>query len=378
MPEVTTHTMASHSFDPAGRSFLVTGGAGFIGSHIVRRLVTGGARVRVLDLLTTGRRENLADVIDQVELFEGDVSDMATVRQAIAGVDYALHLAALVSVPESIEQPDRNFTVNLVGTHNVLRAACDAAVRRVVFSSSCAVYGDQAAPHHENLLPRPLSPYAAAKLAGEQLCHSFTHVYGLPTVCLRYFNVFGPYQNPYGGYAAAIPQFVTALLDGKQPRIFGDGRQSRDFVYVANVVEANLLACGAEAVIGGVFNIGTGHETSLLELLAILNDLTGQAIEPVFAPARIGDIRRSYSHIARAATALGYQPAIGLAEGLRETVGWYCNGGAGSWDQAEQKATMARQTRQTAPLAPGPLPHRLERSNRLSSWLWHLANNMLK
>lgn len=378
MPEATTHTTASPSFDLAGRSCLVTGGAGFIGSHIVRRLVTGGARVRVLDLLTTGRRENLADLIDQVELFEGDVSDRATVRQAIAGVDYVLHLAALVSVPESIDHPDRNFTVNLVGTHNVLRAARDAAVRRVVFSSSCAVYGDQAAPHHESLLPRPLSPYAAAKLAGEQLCHSFTHVYGLPTVCLRYFNVFGPYQNPYGGYAAAIPQFVTALLDGKQPRIFGDGCQSRDFVYVANVVEANLLACGAESAVGGVFNIGTGHETSLLELLAILGDLTGQAIEPVFSSPRVGDIRRSYSNIARAATALGYQPTIGLTEGLRETVAWYCNSRDGSWNQVERKATTVRRTRRVAPLAPGVLPQGLEKNSRLNSWLWHLADNMLK
>ena len=309
--------------DLAGRSFLVTGGAGFIGSHIVRRLVAGGAHVRVLDAFTTGRRENLAEVRDRIDLLEGDISDMALVRQASAGAEYVLHLAALVSVPESVDRPERNFEVNLAGTHNLLLAARDAGVRRLVFSSSCAVYGDHAAPHHEELAPRALSPYAAAKLSGEQLCRSFTHVYGLPTVCLRYFNVFGPGQNPRGGYAAAIPQFITALIEGRRPRIYGDGRQSRDFVYIANVVDANMLACGVEAAVGGVFNIGTGRETNLLELLEVLGERASQAVEPEFAPPRAGDIRRSYGDITRATTVLGYRPTIDLATGLRETFDWY-------------------------------------------------------
>jgi nucleoside-diphosphate-sugar epimerase len=317
------------SFDPKGHSFLVTGGAGFIGSHIVRRLAGAGARVRVLDNFTTGRRANLADVADRIELIEGDIVDAAALRRAIDGVAYVLHLAALVSVPESVERPERNFDVNLLGMHNLLLAARDAQVQRVVFSSSCAIYGDHAAPHHEELAPRSLSPYAAAKHSGEQLCRSFTHVYGLPTVCLRYFNVFGPYQNPHGGYAAAIPQFITALIEGRRPTIYGDGRQSRDFIYIANVVDANLLACGAEAAIGGVFNIGAGSETDLLELLSILSGLAGRTVEPAFAPARVGDIRRSYGDITRATATLGYRPRVGLAEGLRETFAWYREHGAG-------------------------------------------------
>ncbi len=323
MSTTTTPTNSIQVFDPAGRSFLVTGGAGFIGSHLVHRLVANGARVRVLDQFSSGRRENLANLMDRIELYEGDISDMAAVREAITGVEYVLHLAALVSVPESIERPERNFAVNLIGTHNILLAARDAGVRRVVFSSSCAVYGDHAPPHHEELMPRSLSPYAAAKLGAEQLCRSFTHVYGLPTVCLRYFNVFGPRQDPHSGYAAAIPLFISTLLNGRQPRIFGDGRQSRDFVYVGNVVDANLLACGVEAAVGGVFNIGTGHETNLLELLGILGNLVGQTVEPAFEPPRLGDIRHSYGDITRAATVLGYQPNISLTDGMRETVAWY-------------------------------------------------------
>jgi nucleoside-diphosphate-sugar epimerase len=319
------------SFDPAGRSFLVTGGAGFIGSHIVRRLAGAGAQVRVLDNFVTGRLANLAGVAGSVDLIEGDVVDMGAVRRAVDGVEYILHLAALASVPESVEHPDRNFEVNFRGTHNLLIAARDARVQRVVFSSSAAVYGDHAAPHHEELAPRALSPYAAAKHSGEQLCRSFTHVYGLPTVCLRYFNVFGPRQNPRSGYAAAIPIFITALLEGKRPTIYGDGRQSRDFVYVGNVVDANLLACEAEAAIGGVFNVAAGGETDLLMLLEILSELAGRTVEPAFAPARLGDIRRSYASVERAAETLGFRPRVGLAEGLRETFAWYREHGMNFW-----------------------------------------------
>lgn len=310
-------------FNPAEHTFLVTGGAGFIGSHIVRRLLDAGARVRVLDAFTTGRRENLADLRDRIELIEGDIADVSTVRRAVAGAEYVLHLAALVSVPESVEWPDRNFDANLTGMHNLLLAAREADVRRLVFSSSCAVYGDHAPPHHEELAPRACSPYAAAKHSGEQLCRAFTHVYGLPTVCLRYFNVFGPGQNPRGGYAAAIPQFILALLNGATPQIYGDGRQSRDFVYVGNVVDANLLACGVDEAVGGVFNIGAGRETSLLELLDILGEYAGRTVTPEFAPPRAGDIRRSYGDITRAKTVLGYRPAVDLPTGLRATFDWY-------------------------------------------------------
>jgi nucleoside-diphosphate-sugar epimerase len=319
------------SFDPAGRSFLVTGGAGFIGSHIVRRLAGAGARVRVLDNFVTGRLANLAGVAGSVELIEGDIADMGVVRRSVDGVDYLLHLAALASVPESVEHPERNFEVNFRGTHNLLIAARDAQIQRFVFSSSAAVYGDHAAPHHEELAPRALSPYAAAKQSGEQLCRSFSHVYGLPTVCLRYFNVFGPRQNPRSGYAAAIPIFMTALIEGKRPTIYGDGRQSRDFVYVGNVVDANLLACGAEAAIGGVFNVAAGGETDLLALLGILSELAGRTVEPIFAPPRVGDIRRSYADISRAIATLGFSTRVGLAEGLRETFAWYREHGMSFW-----------------------------------------------
>lgn len=314
---------ATPAFDLARRRFLVTGGAGFIGSHIVRSLIDRGAQVRVLDLLSSGRRENLAGVADRVDLMVGDVADPATVRAAVDGAEYVLHLAALVSVPESVERPERNFEVNLAGTQHVLMAARAAGVRRVVFSSTCAVYGDHAPPHHEQLAPRACSPYAAAKLGGEQLCRAFSQVYGLPTVCLRYFNVFGPGQNPRGGYAAAIPLFISALLAGQQPQIFGDGLQTRDFVYVANVVQANLLACVSDQAVGEVFNIGTGQQTSLRELLGLLAGMVGRTVAPAYRAERAGDIRHSYGDISHAAARLGYQPRVGLAEGLRETLAWY-------------------------------------------------------
>ena len=304
-------------------TFLVTGGAGFIGSHIVRRLVHNGAHVRVLDLLTSGRRENLADVIDRIDLIVGDICDPDTVRGAVKGVDHVLHLAALASVSQSIDDPDLNFRVNLGGTHTLLMAARDARVRRFVFSSSAAVYGHHPAPHHEGLAPHALSPYAAAKLGSELLCQAFTHSYGLPTVCLRYFNVFGPRQNPNSDYAAVIPIFITRVLNGQRPRIYGDGLQSRDFVYVENVVEANLRACESDAANGGVFNIGAGRETNLLELLRIITEVVGQSIEPEFAPPRPGEVRHSFSDISRAGTVLGYRVAVDLAEGLRQTIDWY-------------------------------------------------------
>ena len=319
------------TFNPANRSFLVTGGAGFIGSHIVKRLVGEGAHVRVLDLLTTGRRENLAEVSEDIDLIVGDIGDAGTVERAIEGIEFIFHLAALVSVAESVDCPEQSFETNIAGTHNLLLAARRAGVRRLVFSTSCAVYGDQPPPHHEGLAARALSPYAAAKLSGEQLCRSFTHVYSLPTVCLRYFNVFGPRQDPSGGYAAAIPKFISRLIKQEQPTIYGDGYQSRDFVYVANVVEANLQACSEDQAIGGIFNVGTGEETNLFELLAVLEEVIGVQVEPIFAPPRPGDIRRSYGDISLARQALKYQPKVNLKKGLMETVTWYHEFGASYW-----------------------------------------------
>lgn len=319
------------TFSPEGRSFLVTGGAGFIGSHIVQRLVTEGGRVRVLDLFTTGRRENLSEVKDKIELIEGDVSNLATVQQAVEGIEFVFHLAALVSVPESVEHPERSFESNIQGTHNLLLAARQSGVRRLVFSSSSAVYGDQPAPHHEGMAPKALSPYAAAKLSGEQLCRSFTHVYGLPTVCLRYFNVFGPRQDPRGGYAAAIPKFITRLINGVPPMIYGDGHQSRDFIYVTNVVQANLQACNLENAHGEIFNIGAGKETNLLELVDVLEEIIGFKVKPAYGPPRSGDIIRSYSDISRARQVLGYQPLDDLENGLRKTVAWYRENRSGLW-----------------------------------------------
>lgn len=313
------------------RSILVTGGAGFIGSHIVRRLVQHGAKVRVLDALTTGRSANLASVASDIEFVQGDVADMDTVRGAMRGIEYVFHLAALVSVPESVEQPERNFAANILGTQNMLLAAREAQVGRFVFTSTCAVYGNHAPPHHEALAPQSLSPYAAAKHTGEQLCRAYQHVYGLPTVALRYFNVFGPGQNPRGGYAAAIPLFIDALIHKRRPTIFGDGRQSRDFVFVENIVDANLLACQNDAAVGEVFNIGTGRETSLLELLDMLGRAAGEQADPIFAPPRAGDVRHSHGDITRAREVLGYRPTLDLADALATTFAWYRDESPAQW-----------------------------------------------
>lgn len=309
--------------DLRGRSFLVTGGAGFIGSHTVRRLVAGGARVRVLDLFTGGNRENLADVIDKIDLVEGDVSDMATVRRAVLGMSYVIHLAALVSDRESVARPERNFETNIIGTHNLLIASRDMDVQRFVYGSSCAVYGEQRPPHHEGLSPQILSPYAASKLCGEQLCRLFTYVYGLPTISLRYYNVFGPFQSTYGSYAAEIPQLIGQLLEGKEPVVYGNGHQTRDFIYIDNVVHANLLACSPAAPMGETFNIGSGQEVSRSELVEILSNLVDRPAELQFARPRSVEVRRSYGSIARAEKKLSYRVIVGLREGLRKTVAWY-------------------------------------------------------
>jgi UDP-glucose 4-epimerase len=300
---------------------LVTGGAGFIGSHLVARLVELGAAVRVLDNFSSGRWENLAAVRGQVELIEGDVRDEATVRRAVAGVDVVYHQAALPSVPRSIADPRSTFDTNVTGTLNLLLAARDANCRRVVFASSSSVYGDTPVlPKHEEMTPRPLSPYAISKLSGEQLCTVFTTVYGLETVALRYFNVFGPRQDPASPYAAVIPKFLDALARGDRPVVYGDGLQSRDFTYVDNVVAANIGAAMATEVAGQVFNIASGRSVTLLAMLESMAQLVGVPLRVRHEPPRPGDIRDSLADISVARAALGYEVDVPFEVGLERTV----------------------------------------------------------
>ncbi len=304
--------------------YLVTGGAGFIGSHIVEELVRRGEQVRVLDNLSTGRRENIAPFVEQIELLVGDLCEIGVVRRAVEGVDYVLHQGALPSVPRSVANPIASNAANVVGTLNLLVAARDAGVKRVVYASSSSVYGDTPElPKVETMKPAPRSPYAVSKLAAEHYCRVFTQVYGLETVSLRYFNVFGPRQDPHSQYAAVIPIFINALLKGRAPVIYGDGRQSRDFTYVANNVAANLLACTAPGAAGQVFNIACGKRYDLLQLLELLRKYTGVEIAPLHDAPRPGDVRHSLADISRAAEVLGYHPVVGFEEGLRRTVEWY-------------------------------------------------------
>jgi len=306
------------------RTCLVTGGAGFIGSHIVEALVGRGDKVRVLDNLSTGHKANLAPWLDKVELIEGDVTDRAAVGRAVEGVEVVFHQAALASVPRSVARPLDTNAACVTGTLNVLDAARQANVRRVVYAGSSSAYGNQPVPEkHEQLLPKPLSPYAAAKLAAEYYCQAFTATYGLETVTIRYFNVFGPRQDPNSEYSAVIPRFVTAMLKGTRPTVYGDGGQSRDFTYVANVVHGNLLAADAEGAAGRVFNVACGGSISLLELLSNLNRLLGTAVEPIFEPARAGDVRDSLADISAARDVLKYAPQINFEEGLRRSIEYY-------------------------------------------------------
>jgi UDP-glucose 4-epimerase len=305
--------------------YLVTGGAGFIGSNIVTELVERGARVRVLDNFSTGRRENLASFLETIDLIEGSLEDLPAVCRAVEGVDYVLHQAALPSVARSIDDPAATHAVNATGTLHLLIAARDAGVKRVVYASSSSIYGDSPTlPKQEDMVPRPKSPYAVSKLAGEQYCRSFAHVYGLETVCLRYFNVFGPRQDPTSQYSAVIPLFITAILQGKIPTIYGDGGQSRDFSYVSNVVQANLLAAAAPGdAVGRTFNVAYGERYTLLDLIAALNDILGTDVEPIHAAPRPGDVRHSLADVSAAREALGYVPEVDFYEGLRRTVAWY-------------------------------------------------------
>lgn len=305
----------------ATRMALVTGGAGFIGSHLVTRLLELGTMVRVFDNFSSGRSENLAAVREQVEVINGDLLDQNAVERAVSGVEVVFHLAALPSVPRSIASPRPTIDTNVTGTLNVLLAARDAGCRRVVFASSSSVYGDTPTlPKHESITPRPLSPYAVSKLSGEQLCAVFTGVYGLETVALRYFNVFGPRQDPESPYAAVIPRFLRAMAQGDEVTVYGDGHQSRDFTYVDNVVGANLAAAEAEDVAGRVFNVASGRSVTLLAMINLMGELLGVTPRVRHQPPRPGDIRESLADIAAARTALGYRVLVPFETGLERTV----------------------------------------------------------
>jgi nucleoside-diphosphate-sugar epimerase len=299
---------------------LVTGGAGFIGSHLIRHLEARGWTVRVLDDLSTGSRENLAGT--RAELLVGDIRELRAVEDAARGAEVVFHLAAMISVPESMAQPAECYRSNVLGSMHVLQAARQAGARRVVLSSSCAVYGDTGHPVDESALTSPISPYAASKLAMEQAARMMTLVFGLSTVCLRYFNVYGPRQAPDSPYAAAIPIFIRTMLAGQAPVIHGDGRQTRDFVFVDDVARANLLAAEAGVEPGAVFNIGSGRSVAIADLVQSLRGLFPGIPEPAYGPARAGDIRLSSGRIERAAQALGYRPEIALSDGLAATVEW--------------------------------------------------------
>jgi UDP-glucose 4-epimerase len=302
---------------------LVTGGAGFIGSHLVRRLLRDGHEVRVLDNFSTGSRANLADLEGSVEVVEGDVQSYERVHNAVAGCEVIFHEAALPSVPRSIQDPLTSNSVNVIGTLNLLLASRDSGVRRVVFASSSSIYGsDPTLPKREERAPQPIAPYAVAKLAGEGYCRSFSQVYGLETVALRYFNVFGPGQDPLSQYAAVIPKFIVALLGGEAPTVHGDGEQSRDFTYIDNVIDANLLAASAPDVAGQTFNVACGERISLNDLLGELRTIIGTEVEATYVEARPGDVKHSLADIGRAEEMLGYRPAVSFSEGLRRSVAY--------------------------------------------------------
>jgi nucleoside-diphosphate-sugar epimerase len=303
---------------------LVTGGAGFIGSALVRALLARGDRVRVIDNFFSGKRENLEEVADDVEIIEGDIREGGALGRALAGVEIVFHQAAIASVPRSLEDPIASHEVNATATLDLLAAAKRAGVRRLIYAASSSAYGDTPiSPKVETMRPAPLSPYAVSKLAGEHYCQVFAGAYGLETVCLRYFNVFGPRQDPTSEYAAVIPRFVTAALAHEGVTIYGDGTQSRDFCYIDNTVEANLAASVAPAASGRVFNVACGLATTLNDVIAIVGQIVGRAVQVTHAPGRIGDVKHSLADIGAAREALGYRAGVFFREGLERTVAWY-------------------------------------------------------
>ena len=303
-------------------SYLVTGGAGFIGSHLAEELVRRGHRVRVVDSLVTGKRRNL-DHVKGVDFLEGDLAAGDVARRAVDGVEYVLHQAAIPSVPRSVKDPLTSNEANITAALNLLVAARDAGVKRLVYAGSSSVYGDTPTlPKREDMPTNPLSPYALQKLVAEQYCQMFTRLYGFETVTTRYFNVFGPRQDPGSPYSGVISLFSRAILDGHQPIIYGDGEQTRDFTYIANVVDGVLRACEAPKAPGEAMNVATGGRISLNELLRVMNTICGTSAEPIYKEPRAGDVRDSQADISKARALLGYQPIVGLEEGLRHTLDW--------------------------------------------------------
>ena len=304
-------------------TYLVTGGAGFIGSHLVEELVRRGQRVRVLDNLSTGKRQNIAH-LTAVEFVQGDLADLEIARRAVAGTDYVLHQAAIPSVPRSVEDPITSNRANIDASLNILVAARDAGVKRLVYAGSSSAYGDTPTlPKLETMPTAPLSPYALQKLVGEQYCQMFTRLYGLETVTIRYFNVFGPRQDPSSPYSGVISLFISGLCEGRQPTIYGDGEHTRDFTYVANVVDGVLRACTAAGASGEIINVATGGRISLNTLFRTIRDLVTAKVEAIYAPPRPGDVKDSQADISKARRILGYEPTVGFEEGLARTVAWY-------------------------------------------------------
>jgi len=310
--------------------YLITGIGGFIGSSLARELLRRGERVRGVDNFSTGKRENLAPILRDIDFCEADILDLDAMQLACAGADYVLHQAAIPSVPKSVLDPIGSNRANVDGTVNVLVAARDAKVKRVIYAASSSAYGDTPTlPKHEGMTPDPISPYAVAKLAGERYMISFYRCYGLETVALRYFNIFGPRQDPSSPYSGVLAKFITLMLKGRQPTMFGDGEQSRDFTYIDNAVVANLLACKAPAaeVAGKVFNVATGRRVTLNESFKLLQELTAYRGLPIYGAERGGDIKHSLADISLAQQHLGYRPTVNFEDGLRRTVEWYRSGG---------------------------------------------------
>ena len=306
--------------------YLVTGGAGFIGSSICRKLVSQGCFVRVVDNLLTGKKSNLAEIIDKIEFIEADMGDSEVAQSAVQDIDVVFHEGALPSVPVSVDDPAATHRHCVDATFTMLLAARDAGVKRFVYAASSSAYGDApTSPKVETMPCDPLSPYAVAKLTGEYYCSVFYKVFGLQTVALRYFNVFGPHQDPKSQYAAAVPAFVTAILKDQPPTIYGDGEQSRDFTYIDNVVNANLLAAGAKETHGEVVNIACGQAVTVNEIIAMINELLGKNVKPIYADARAGDVKHSLADITAARNLIGFEPEISFAEGLRLAIDWYRN-----------------------------------------------------
>jgi nucleoside-diphosphate-sugar epimerase len=306
--------------------YVVTGAGGFIGSHIVEELLRRHKTVRVIDNFSTGKRENVTPFAKQAEIIEADLAEAKNLAQLLNGADYVIHQAAIPSVPKSMIDPVKSHHANVNGTLKLLVACRDAGVKRVVYASSSSIYGDSPTlPKHEGMMPNPLSPYGAQKLFAEMYCQVFTRAYGLETVSLRYFNVFGPRQDSTSQYSGVLALFIPAVLQGRRPTIYGDGLQSRDFTYVKNVAEANLLACEVPGVAGQVFNVACGDRITVNSMLQQINKITGKDITPIYADARPGDIKHSQADITRAREHLGYQPKVTFEDGLRDTIEWYRN-----------------------------------------------------